>query len=83
MAENGNGNGKLPISKLTGESSDIQSNPPLPDKTKHEIEFEASSMEAVINFIRQRSGTGQLKVNFKNGHARGVGKWDGFLKTNT
>lgn len=42
--------------------------------------FPVSSIADILNEIRRAGGTGKLEVHFKNGHARGEAKWQGYTR---
>lgn len=42
--------------------------------------FPVRSLDDVLSSIRRAGGTGKLEIHFKNGHARGEAKWNGFVK---
>lgn len=50
------------------------SKPKVPTRTQ----FPVTSLEGVLAEIRRAGGTGKLEINFRNGHARGEAKWQGF-----
>jgi hypothetical protein len=51
-----------------------------PDKVRQEIVFPVATLDDVLASIRRAGGTGELKINFRNGQARGEAKWAGVVK---
>lgn len=49
-------------------------------KVEDKRQFPVNSLNDVLSEIRRAGGTGKLEINFKNGHARGEAKWQGFVK---
>jgi hypothetical protein len=50
------------------------------DKVFDARAFPVNSLEGVLEQIRRTAGTGKLEIHFRNGHARGEAKWEGFSK---
>lgn len=53
------------------------------NKAPTQRQFPVDTLDGVLREIRRTSGTGKLEIHFRNGHARGDAKWEGFNKGGT